>query len=137
MKSDNVFLTMNGQVKLGEHGLPSLRLSLTMVTGNVAMCLLDQRAGTEQEDVRGVGRILKEIMEPGDFKKNPDSRVLKHPADWSDHMRGFLAATQTSRLRDLLNVRCLLPLWDSADLVACTFSIFGQRGMSRTIGFHS
>jgi hypothetical protein len=83
--------------------------SLTRQPGNVAMSLLHQRTGTEREDVKCVGRILKEVMEPGDFRNNPNSRVLKYPAEWSDHLRKFLAATQTSRLQDLQNVRCPMP----------------------------
>jgi hypothetical protein len=138
VKSDNVFLTLHGQVKLGECRYLSLLLFTNQATGNVAMSLLHQRTGTELEDVKCVGRILKEVMEPGDFKKNPSSRVLKYPADWSAHVRTFLAATQTSKLRDLQNVRCPRPLWnDSADSVACVSSIFRQRWMSRTVGFCS
>lgn len=74
------------------------------------MPLLHQRTGFDVDDVKSVGMILKEVVEPGDFQKCPDSRVLKYPVDWSDHLRTFLAATQKSRLRDLLNVRFLVPL---------------------------
>ena len=85
-------------------------LTLTRATGNIAVPLLHQRTGTELDDVKSVGRVLKEVIEPGDFKKNPNSRVLKYPVDWSNHIRTFLAATQKSGLRDLLNVRFLGPL---------------------------
>ncbi|EED21207.1 mitogen activated protein kinase kinase, putative [Talaromyces stipitatus ATCC 10500] len=89
IKPANIFLTLSGQVKIG----------------NIALSLLRQVHDNKVQDVKSIGRMIKEIIEPGDFKKNPSSMVLKNVDYGGDSIRTFMAATQSSNLRNLLNVR--------------------------------
>lgn len=61
----------------------------------------------ELEDVRSVGTMMMELMEPETSLSNPGSITLQHPERWKDSLgiKSFLAATAMSRLIDLKNVR--------------------------------
>jgi serine/threonine protein kinase len=107
VKPPNIFLTLNGQVKIGKSIVPPLHTLLTDI-GNIAVSLLQNVNEDNSEDVKSVGRIIKEILEPGDSKKNPSSVALRNTDSGSDNIRTFISATQTSNLRNLLNVRTFI-----------------------------
>ena len=60
-------------------------------------------AETERHDIRGVGRILIELMEPTTFMDNPDTVTLQEPKRWNERQAilSFLEATATSTLKEL------------------------------------
>lgn len=61
---------------------------------------------TKQKDIRNVGTIMMEIMEPATFQENPESIVLHYPERWNDSLeiKSFLSKIATSDLVQLQGV---------------------------------
>jgi hypothetical protein len=61
-----------------------------------------------RKDLRGLGLVMVELMEPKTSTLNPDSIILQQPEKWPKNIGilEFLAATETSSLDDLRTV-CL------------------------------
>ena len=61
----------------------------------------------ESKDVKSVGTLMMELMEPETSLLDPGSITLQHPEKWKDSLgiKSFLAATNESRLVDLEKVR--------------------------------
>ena len=59
-------------------------------------------------DIRSVGSVMMELMEPETFILEPQSIILKNADEWKDGLgiKDFLAATQCSTLETLKNVSC-------------------------------
>ena len=57
----------------------------------------------EQEDIRALGLVMVELMEPDTSMLYPNSLTLQRPEEWRDNtgIKEFLAATETSSLEDL------------------------------------
>lgn len=60
----------------------------------------------EAEDIRGIGYVMMELMEPTSFILHPQSTQLKDPTRWRDGsgIKEFLLATRYAGLEDLKNV---------------------------------
>lgn len=60
----------------------------------------------EKEDIRALGLVMVELMEPDTSMLYPDSLSLQRPEEWRDNtgIKEFLAATETSSLEDLRKV---------------------------------
>jgi hypothetical protein len=67
--------------------------------------MFDPRRDSQQIDVKSVGRVMKEIMEPGHAHLNPRSIDLIDPERWTRDIRDFQEQTQTSCIPELLQVR--------------------------------
>ena len=77
---------------------------------NIGECILEERRltdATEREDVRSIGYIMMELMEPATSFGNSRTIDLKHPEEWKDNtgIKDFLAATQTVSREELCKVR--------------------------------
>jgi hypothetical protein len=59
---------------------------------------------SQQSDIKALGRVMKEIMEPGDARVNPRKIELNRPEAWSQDIRDFQALTTTSSISELLQV---------------------------------
>ena len=61
-----------------------------------------------QKDIRALGLVMVELMEPETSMLNPDSITLQRPDEWPKKIgiHEFLMATETSTLEDLRTV-CL------------------------------
>ncbi|KAL4925803.1 kinase-like domain-containing protein [Aspergillus undulatus] len=86
IRSNKIFLNTQGSVKIGDIGAS----------------LLEQHHGSEQIDIKSVGWIMTEIMEPGSALANPRSIHLASPDNWSSNIRHFQIQTQTQSAPELL-----------------------------------
>lgn len=71
----------------------------------------------ERVDVRAVGLMMIELMEPETSLRDPASLVLKNPEKWLEGwgIRDFLSSTGTARLEELIRVG-LIQLQDVCNL---------------------
>ena len=67
---------------------------------------------SEKNDIRSVGSVMMELMEPETFILEPHSVALRKADVWKDGhgIKDFLAATQQSTLETLKNVSFRFPL---------------------------
>lgn len=70
-----------------------------------------------QKDIRAIGLIMVELMEPETSMLYPNSITLQQPEVWNKNtgIKEFLAATETSSLDDLRNVRSVSIISFSTD----------------------
>jgi hypothetical protein len=92
--------------------LPQSQRLLTSLA-NIGSSLIRQQPSTyakREKDVRDLGVVMMELMEPETYMLNANSVVLKNPQCWSDKcgIKDFLAATQNQPLRRLQDVSRLL-----------------------------
>jgi len=82
---------------------------------NIAESILEQKVFSAEKgmiDIKGIGVIMVELMEPTTSILNPSSTVLKNPEKWRDELgiKDFLAATQRDSLTQLKTVSHLSKL---------------------------
>lgn len=60
----------------------------------------------KQKDIRNVGTMMMEIMEPATSLEDGESIVLQHPERWGQtgEIKTFLRATATASVRELKDV---------------------------------
>jgi hypothetical protein len=60
----------------------------------------------ERKDVKDVGLMMIEMMEPETSLTDPETSSLRYPEKWQDAtgIKSFLCATKTSSLQDLEHV---------------------------------
>lgn len=60
----------------------------------------------ERKDIKALGLVMMELMEPDTNMLFPETITLKHPERWSEQtgIKAFLAATETASLVDLSSV---------------------------------
>ncbi len=60
----------------------------------------------EKENIRALGLVMVELMEPDTSMLYPDSLSLQRSEEWQDNtgIKEFLAATETLSLKDLRKV---------------------------------
>jgi len=60
----------------------------------------------ERKDVKDVGLMMIEMMEPETSLTDPETSSLRYPEKWQDAtgIKSFLCATETSSLQDLEHV---------------------------------
>ncbi len=80
-----------------------------MAVANVGESMLRGCLSNEQherKDIKDVGLMMMEMMEPETSLTNPESLSLRVPEKWEEAtgIRDFLNATRTSSLLDLRNV---------------------------------
>ncbi|KAL6712959.1 hypothetical protein ACLMJK_009514 [Lecanora helva] len=71
--------------------------------------MLQGRSSTQEEknsDIRSVGAIMMEMMEPATFLETPNSVALRHPERWGENtgIQDFLVATATASMIELKGV---------------------------------
>ncbi|RAQ76853.1 hypothetical protein COH21_008696 [Aspergillus flavus] len=86
MSLDHILLTQAGGIKIG----------------NVGSYMLRNNQGMECDDVRSLGFIMMEIMEPETASSKPNVIVLMKPELWSREIRSFQSMTQQSSIDELL-----------------------------------
>jgi hypothetical protein len=88
-------------------------LLLTCVEpANVGLYLIERNGESKQDsDIRGLGFMMMNIMEPESASVQPNVIVLMRPERWSRQIRSFQADTQRHSIRELLFV-CEQPIFD-------------------------
>lgn len=125
-----------GLSRLVHHSLLYFHRSLLMrETGDVGSSMLSHH-GQKQNDIRAVGWIMTEIMEPGNSYLNPNSLVLKNPRKWGGEILEFHKKTDAGSIPDLLSVSLHFIFWWITvwPQEACVFSICSQCKSSCSIG---
>jgi hypothetical protein len=63
-------------------------------------------AESRHDDVRSLGFVMMELMEPSTYLLHPRSAELKSPENWKDGfgIKDFLRATQNQSLEELKEV---------------------------------
>jgi len=86
-----ILLNIDGIVKIANIGESFIRSITT--------------AESKQDDVRSLGFVMMELMEPTTYMLNPRSTELQTPEKWKDGsgIKGFLSATQSQSLEQLRN----------------------------------
>lgn len=77
---------------------------------NIGDCVLNGHTltdATARNDVRSVGLVMVELMEPETIIRSPAQTNLAHPEVWKDEsgIKDFLSATKTQSLEILKKVR--------------------------------
>ena len=102
----NVLLGHDGAVKLGKLGFLQMAHSLIAVANTGGSLLRGERAtvDTERIDIRALGLVMTEMMEPTTVLETPGSLILKQPEKW-DNAQGIMEFLNDKRktLRELLS----------------------------------
>ncbi|KAH9208846.1 hypothetical protein DL95DRAFT_449626 [Leptodontidium sp. 2 PMI_412] len=87
-----ILLNLDGMVKIANIGESFVRNIYTT-------------AENRHDDVRSIGFVMMELMEPTTYILNPHSAELRSPEKWKDGsgIKGFLSATQHQSLEQLKN----------------------------------
>ncbi|KAA8645058.1 uncharacterized protein ATNIH1004_009269 [Aspergillus tanneri] len=85
IQSDNIFISAQGVVKIADIGA----------------CMLDRQRGSKEMDIKAVGKVLTELMEPG-TRYSTGSINLLEPEKWSQEIRDFRRQTDNSSILELL-----------------------------------
>lgn len=85
-------------------------LPLLIILANIGDSFVaNRRLDTDNErcDVRSIGSVMMELMEPHTYIMEPNSTVLRNSAIWKDAfgIEEFLRATFNRSLRELRKVR--------------------------------
>ncbi|KAL4993994.1 kinase-like domain-containing protein [Aspergillus recurvatus] len=97
IRSNKILLNTKGLVKIGDIGAS----------------LLEQHQGSEQIDIKSIGWIMAEIMEPGNAHENRRSINLERGEIWSNDIKHFQIQTQTLSVPELLQHVFLASVPDS------------------------
>lgn len=102
LNSKNVLLSMNGSVKIGTLLSVMLPTPTLTIIANIGMCML-QKIGQEkaQEDIRSVGRMVVECLEPSTFLKKGESLSL---GPWDTALTKFVEHTKSKPIEVITKV---------------------------------
>ncbi|KAL4780124.1 kinase-like domain-containing protein [Aspergillus varians] len=115
---NNIFLTQAGDVKIA----------------NVGSCLLRRnRERRPGDDIRALGFMMMEIMEPDTASAKPNVIVLMRPERWSREIRNFQSVTQKFSLGELLCVSEILKLQVGADSQSIFSWHMGSVGLTEVL----
>ena len=108
LTSENIRLSRTGSVKISESTLPGFAaLANRMAKANFWESTWDSSASSqEQQDVRSLGLVMVEMMEPGTSLEDPNTLILKGLRPWSGEIKSFLKKTENAGIKDMLQV-CL------------------------------
>lgn len=104
---NTVLLSQDGKIKIGT--LKTLEIELkadVFDTANIAESILERKVFSDKRgssDIKSIGTIMVELMEPATSILDPSSTVLEEPDKWRDEVgiKDFLAATQRDSLSRL------------------------------------
>ena len=108
-----VLLDLNGRVKIGKLQRGTVQGLLLKHSANVGDSLIEKRQldqNSERNDVRSIGAIMMELMEPTTYILDSQSTELKDADKWKNSLgvEDFLAATQSQSLQELKQVSNLM-----------------------------
>ncbi len=112
---NTILLDLNGRVKIGKfRGRPGVG-RLLMCQANIGDSFIEKRQlnpDSERNDIRSLGAIMMELMEPTTYILDAQSTKLKDSDKWKNSLgvEDFLAATQHKSLQELKQVRSLIVL---------------------------
>ncbi|KAE8407124.1 kinase-like domain-containing protein [Aspergillus pseudonomiae] len=86
IQCDNIFIDKDGCVKIADIGA----------------CLLERHQGSEQIDIRSLGWMMTEIMEPGTADANRRTINLEDTNKWSSNIIDFQRQTEKLPIEHLL-----------------------------------
>ncbi|EXJ56210.1 serine/threonine protein kinase [Cladophialophora psammophila CBS 110553] len=103
-----IMLNLDGSVKIGKSKFSSSPPQL-MAIANIGESFARNRiitAETRQHDIRTIGFVMMELMEPTTYILDPQSAGLQNPGKWKEGwgIKDFLRATQHQSLEGLKNV---------------------------------
>ncbi len=115
LSCSTILLDLNGRVKIGKFQSETGRGLLLMCQANVGDSFIEKRQlnpDSERNDVRSLGAIMMELMEPTTYILDAQSTKLKDSDRWKNSLgvEDFLAATQHKSLPELIQVRSLIDL---------------------------
>lgn len=101
-----VLLRQDGKIKIGKVRRSKAVAKLTRVSTNIADSVLQRKVISSDKadtDIKCIGNIMMELMEPGTSILDPQTTTLAYPEKWKDGLgiKDFLAATQHSVLSSL------------------------------------
>ncbi len=105
---EDVILVSQGKIKIGKV-IQAGKVNSWPRIANIGDSMLEKKSinrEKEKEDIRALGLVMVELMEPDTSMLYPDSLSLQRPEEWRDNtgIKEFLAATEISSLEDLRKV---------------------------------
>lgn len=113
LSCNTVLLSRDSYIKIGKPDLLSRGTRLTPAA-NIGDSIIERRSHTDEkarEDIRSLGSIMVELMEPTTYALDPQTIKLEHPSRWRANtgLKDFLASTDFSPLDVLAQVPQSIP----------------------------
>ncbi|EEP83050.1 predicted protein [Uncinocarpus reesii 1704] len=94
---------LHSDVRLEEGHIATVCREVVQPHGEIGSSMLAQQCGMERRDIKSVGWIMTEIMEPQTADLDPETIHLEKPEQWSREILGFQQDTEHSSIPQLLS----------------------------------